>query len=82
MAFTKGALERILPLCSSVIDDDAARPITDKDALEITAANDALSAQAMRVLCIAYRESKDPLDLHHPRSVESGLAFTRPCGHN
>ncbi len=80
MAFTKGALERILPLCSSVIDDDAARTIIDKDTADITAANDAMSAQAMRVLCIACRESKDPLDLHHPRSVESGLTFLALAG--
>lgn len=59
--FTKGALERLLPLCVDIQDENAqARPMTDADKKKINDSVDYLANQGLRVLCLASREWTEP----------------------
>ena len=53
--YTKGALDTVLPLCSSVLDGAKVRPITDADRDRINRAAAAMADEALRVLAAAYR---------------------------
>ncbi len=79
-AFVKGAPERILPLCSFVFDGRTERPITDEDRRKILEANDGYSGAALRVLGLAYRSSKAPLDIYKVHSLEKDLVFVALAG--
>ncbi|KAJ4349576.1 P-type ATPase [Didymosphaeria variabile] len=59
--FTKGALERVLPLCVSIQDEQAnPRPMTDADKKTINDSVDYLANQGLRVLCLASTEWTGP----------------------
>ncbi|KAF1980268.1 calcium-transporting ATPase [Bimuria novae-zelandiae CBS 107.79] len=59
--FTKGALERVLPLCVSIQDEQAKpRPMTDADKKTINESVDYLANQGLRVLCLASTEWTGP----------------------
>jgi len=73
-AYTKGATENILARCSSILDGDSARPITDADRSLILKTIEQMSAGALRVLGAAYRDypssaAPDSLEL------ETGLTY-------
>ncbi|MEE8441480.1 MAG: cation-translocating P-type ATPase, partial [Spirochaetia bacterium] len=53
--YTKGALDSILPLCTSVATGSATRAITDEDRRRIAEASAAMSDEALRVLAAATR---------------------------
>jgi Ca2+-transporting ATPase len=55
VAHAKGALETLLPLCSSVACADGARPLRDEDRAAILAEAERLSSGALRVLVVARR---------------------------
>lgn len=53
---TKGALESLLPLLTSIHQDGEVRPISDQDKATIAKASEEMSDQALRVLAVAKRE--------------------------
>jgi len=55
VAFTKGALESILPLATGVWDGERVIPLNDEQRLRAQKANDELAARGMRVLAVAFR---------------------------
>ena len=57
--FTKGAIDSILKGTSKILIDGKIRNITDKDKANIMAASDKMATDALRVLGLAYKESKD-----------------------
>ena len=57
--FTKGAIDQILKHTKFIWVNGKVRPITEKDKEDIMAASDAMSKDALRVLGLAYKESKD-----------------------
>ncbi|KAF2728039.1 potassium/sodium efflux P-type ATPase [Polyplosphaeria fusca] len=80
--FSKGALERLLPLCINIQDDNgAARPMTDADLRTINDSVDFLANQGLRVLCLASYEWTGPeMDDYsnlERKNVEQNLTF---CG--
>ena len=54
-AYTKGAADEMLPLCTHILTSHGVRPITDKDKEEIRALCLKMSADALRVLGFAKR---------------------------
>jgi Ca2+-transporting ATPase len=55
VAFTKGAVDGMLGICSSVWDNDHVEPIDSSWIERINAANDSLAKNGMRVLAVAAR---------------------------
>ncbi len=55
VAFTKGALESILPLSTGVWDGERVIPLNDEQRVRTQKANDDLAARGMRVLAVAFR---------------------------
>ncbi|HBG46950.1 MAG TPA: ATPase [Deltaproteobacteria bacterium] len=79
-AFIKGAAEKVLPLCHTVLDKDGPRPMTDSDREGIARADESFSRSALRVLALAYRESGSHLDIYSSHSLEKDLVFAGLVG--
>ncbi|HEY4708432.1 MAG TPA: calcium-transporting P-type ATPase, PMR1-type, partial [Thermodesulfobacteriota bacterium] len=79
-AFIKGAAEKILPLCTTILDENGPRPMTDEDRQAISKATEEFSKSALRVLALAYRESKTPLEVHSIHLLERELTFAGLAG--
>ena len=54
-AYTKGAVDEMLPLCTSMMCSDGVRPMTDEDRAKINALCEKMSGDALRVLGFATR---------------------------
>jgi len=73
---TKGAMDQVLPRCTHVQRmDDTALPMTDELCARITAANESMARDALRVLAVAYRTSDTAPAPLTPDSVERDLVF-------
>lgn len=68
---TKGAVERILDLCTTWANGE----FTEEDKHLVEENMNALSSEGLRVLAFAERKGKDGEDLNNRKSVESGLNF-------
>lgn len=80
--FTKGALERVLPMCINIQNEKGEpQPMTDADRIMINDSVDHLANQGLRVLCLASYEWTGPemADYSHIKrtEVEQNLTF---CG--
>ena len=61
ISYTKGAIDSVIVRCDRILDENGVRPITNEDVLRATKAADDMSAKALRVLALSYREGdKDP----------------------
>ncbi len=77
VAFTKGAPEKIVPLCAGQLTGDARIAL---DPVEILDRADRMAADGLRVLAVAYRTWPDlPAELT-PDTVERGLTFLGLAG--
>ena len=54
-AYTKGAVDELLPLCTRILTAEGVRPITDEDKEQIAALCLSMSKEALRVLGFAMR---------------------------
>ena len=72
IVFTKGAIDQILKHTEFIEIDGKVRKITDKDKDEIMEASNNMSKDALRVLGLAYKKSKD--------LTEEGLIFSGIVG--
>jgi len=78
---TKGAPDIVLDLCTHVQEaSDRAVPLTDERRRQILRANDALTAQALRVLGVAFRIDREAPEGGPAEKVESGLTFVGLIG--
>ncbi len=75
--FTKGAPDILLKDCTRILEDGRERPIASADVDRIAAATDTLSAQALRVLAVAYKDMEDEPYSCQADVIERELAF---CG--
>ena len=73
VAYTKGAMDNMLKLCTHIIDGNQTRAITSKDIEVINGINDKLSRQALRVLGVSIKTS----DVER---MEEGMTFVGLCG--
>ncbi len=78
-SFTKGAPEKILPLCKSVFDKTP-RHITPEDIEKASKANADFSSSALRVLALSCRSSDKPLGPHNVHELEKDLTFLGLAG--
>lgn len=79
-AYTKGAPDVVLNLCSHYLQDGKVLPLTPGVKQKILAANAALAGQALRVLGLAYRELPPATDATRDDVVESSLVFAGLAG--
>ena len=56
VSYTKGAVDSIIVRCDRILDASGVRDITNNDVVLVTKAADKMSANALRVLALAYRE--------------------------
>lgn len=75
-AYTKGAPDVILKLCSYYMEQGEIRPLTPEMRLRISAENRAMAEQALRVLALAYR----PVDVINEEKLEADLIFVGLVG--
>lgn len=71
--FTKGAPDILIRKCGYVYDNSGIRPITEEDKKKISAQNDSMSDEALRVLAFAYRP-------YEGKIFEENLVFIALCG--
>jgi sodium/potassium-transporting ATPase subunit alpha len=83
-AFSKGAMEKILPLCSHIMSNGERRPLDDNFRDEVIRADDALMDRGLRVLAFASKElhDRDPFPLEgeggsgrHNEDIEKDMTF-------
>jgi Ca2+-transporting ATPase len=80
IAFTKGAVDSLLDICSAVWCDGQIAPITAHARAQIIAANDQLAQEGMCVLGVAFR-ALNALPTHaEPALVEHDLIFVGTVG--
>lgn len=77
----KGAPDVVLELCKQYQTiDDAVAPLNDNMRTRILEANDQMAQDALRVIAVAYRISKDVPDKLTPEHVEQDLVFVGLLG--
>ena len=74
-AFVKGAPSETIDRCAHVRLDGEVVPMTDELRERITAQNDEMSRQALRVLAVCERELPTELTTYTPDTVEADLTF-------
>ena len=78
-AYTKGAVDEMLPLCSHILTAQGVRPITESDKENISALCHKMSQQALRVLGFATKTlAAVPQD--DDENIEYGLTFIGAAG--
>ncbi|TVR21257.1 MAG: cation-translocating P-type ATPase [Anaerolineaceae bacterium] len=78
IAFTKGGVDGLLDVCTAVWVQGEAVPLTEERIAEITAHNDQMASEGLRVLGMAFRPFVDlPADADNETTMERDLIF---CG--
>jgi len=75
VAYVKGAPDILLDRCCHTLDGGRVRPMRKEDYARVTKSIDALSAQALRVLAVAFREFGRKPERFDPESIETDLVF-------
>ncbi len=78
-AYVKGALDVVLRLCNSELIAGQVQPLNVRRRQEIMSANDAMAADALRVIALAYRELP-VAGVVTSDEVETGLTFVGLSG--
>ncbi|MGD2205556.1 MAG: cation-translocating P-type ATPase [Anaerolineae bacterium] len=74
VAYMKGAPDVVLGLCNQVLEDGMMRPLTAERRRNILEENEALAANALRILGVAFRPLEEVPD--NPQPGDSEQAFT------
>ena len=80
VAFSKGAPEVILPLCTHIYENNQVRPLSEKEREAIVQINAGLAEDALRVLAFAYKSIEDEIPDWSPERVECNLIFVGLIG--
>jgi Ca2+-transporting ATPase len=75
VAYMKGAPDVVLGLCNQVLEDGLMRPLTWERRRNILEQNEALAANALRVLGVAFRPLKAVPDNPQPADSEQDFTF-------
>jgi Ca2+-transporting ATPase len=75
VAYVKGAPDVVLGLCDRVLEDGVMRPLTDERQRNILDENEALAANALRVLAVAFRPLKAVPENPQSGDMERSLTF-------
>ncbi|MGN1192401.1 MAG: cation-translocating P-type ATPase [Dorea sp.] len=79
LAYTKGAVEEMLPFCTKIVTDEGIRPMTDEDRRKILNLCLKMSGEALRVLGFAKR-TLDDIPENENENVEENLTFVGMTG--
>ena len=75
VAYMKGAPDIVLSLCDRVLEDGVMRPLTEERRRNIAEENEALAANALRVLGVAFRPLAAIPENPQPEEVEREFTF-------
>ncbi|MGQ9675082.1 MAG: cation-translocating P-type ATPase [Chloroflexota bacterium] len=75
IAFTKGAVDGIVDLCSQIMAGGDLRALRSEDRAEILRATDELAENGNRVLAVAYREWTELPESLTPEMIERDLVY-------
>jgi Ca2+-transporting ATPase len=75
VAYMKGAPDVVLGLCNQVLEDGVMRPLTAERRHNILEENEALAANALRVLGVAFRPLQAVPESPQPQNYERDLTF-------
>ena len=70
--FTKGAIDNILKLSTKILKNSKVFPLNDEEKDLILSASNKMSDSALRILALAYKDVKDPLENY---ILEENLTF-------
>ncbi len=73
----KGAMDRVLPLCTHVLDNGKEVAITEAHKVAFIEASTAMGEKALRVLAAAYKNVDEVID---PKEMEKSLVFVGIVG--
>ncbi|MGY5858428.1 MAG: cation-translocating P-type ATPase [Candidatus Thorarchaeota archaeon] len=79
-AFSKGAPEILLPLCTKIYENGQISPLTDEMRDSIVGINAGLAENALRVLSFAYRPLEEEIPDWEPEKTERDLIFVGLIG--
>ena len=79
-AFSKGAPEVLLPLCTRIYENGQVVPLTDEMRESIVQINAGLAENALRVLSFAYRHIDEEIPDWEPEKTERDLVFVGLIG--
>jgi Ca2+-transporting ATPase len=80
VAYMKGAPDIVLGLCNQVLEDGVRRPLTAERRSNILEQNEALAANALRVLGVAFRPLAEVPDDPRPDTDEQEFTFVGLLG--
>ncbi|MGY5874741.1 MAG: cation-translocating P-type ATPase [Candidatus Thorarchaeota archaeon] len=80
IAFSKGAPEILLPLCTHIYENESIRPFRDGEREAIIQINAGFAENALRVLAFAYRPLEAEIPDWEPEQVEKNLIFVGLMG--
>ncbi|TFG30972.1 cation-translocating P-type ATPase [Candidatus Thorarchaeota archaeon] len=80
IAFSKGAPEVLLPLCTRIFENGQVIPLTDEMRASIVGINAGLAENALRVLSFAYRPLDEEIPDWEPEKTERDLIFVGLIG--
>ncbi|MHA1849826.1 MAG: cation-translocating P-type ATPase, partial [Candidatus Thorarchaeota archaeon] len=79
-AFSKGAPEILLPLCTKIYENGQVVPLTDEMRDSIVEINAGLAENALRILSFAYRPLEEEIPDWEPEKTERDLIFVGLIG--
>jgi Ca2+-transporting ATPase len=80
LAYSKGAPEVLIPLCSHIYENGEIRPLTNVDRENILEINSGFAENALRILAFAYRDIDDVIRDWDPEMVEHSMIFVGLMG--
>ncbi len=80
VAYSKGAPEILLPLCTHIFENGQVQVLTEERVHNIIEMNAGLAEKALRVLAFAYRPLEEEIPDWEPEKVERGLIFVGLMG--
>lgn len=80
VAFSKGAVDSLLGICSHIWTDGKAEPLTDEWVSRITKSNDEMASDGTRVLGIAFRSLDEIPEKTTDETMEHDLIFVGMMG--
>jgi Ca2+-transporting ATPase len=80
LAYSKGAPEVLIPLCSHIFENGEIRPLTEADRQNILEINSGFAENALRILAFAFRDIDDVVRDWDPKMVEHNMVFVGLMG--
>jgi len=80
LAYIKGAVDRLIPLCNYTLKTDGITPLGNSDVEEIVQANNTMAEHSMRVMAIAYAELSPDIEDLKDEHIQENLIFVGLAG--